>query len=76
MEVSQKTKNRVAMRSSNPTPGHIPRKNCTAKRYREFSAVQWLGLFASTTGSKGLILGQGTKILHGSWHGQKAIEKI
>ena len=27
--------------------------------------VQWLGVQASTAGGKGLIYGQGTKILHG-----------
>ena len=34
-------------------------------------AVQWLRLHTSTAGSTGLILGQGTKILHAAWHGQK-----
>ena len=34
-------------------------------------AVQWLGLRASTAGGRGLIPGQGTKILHAVWHGQK-----
>ena len=34
-------------------------------------AVQWLGLHASTAGGTGLIPGQGTKILHAAWHGQK-----
>ena len=32
-EVPQKTKNRVAIGSSNPSPGHIPRKNCHSKRH-------------------------------------------
>ena len=32
--------------------------------------VQWLRLCASTTGGMGLILGQGTKILHAIWHRQ------
>ena len=32
MEVPQKTKNRVTMLSSNPTPGHIPRENHNSKR--------------------------------------------
>ena len=34
-------------------------------------AVQWLRLRASTAGGTGLIPGQGTKILHAMWHGQK-----
>ena len=34
-------------------------------------AVQWLGLHASTAGGTGLIPGQGTKIPHALWHGQK-----
>ena len=34
-------------------------------------AFQWLGLSSSTSGSVGLISGQGTKILHATWHGQK-----
>ena len=29
--------------------------------------VQWLGLCASTAGGRGLIPGQGTKILHATW---------
>ena len=35
MEVPQKTKNRVTIPSSNPTPGHLPRrnKNSNPKRY-------------------------------------------
>ena len=33
MEASQKTKNRITMESSNPTPGHISRKNHNSKRY-------------------------------------------
>ena len=32
---------------------------------------QWLRLCASTAGDAGLIPGQGTKILHALWHGQK-----
>ena len=47
-----------------PLLGVYPEKNCTSKRYREFPAVQWLGLFASTAGSTGLIPSWGTKILH------------
>ena len=35
------------------------------------SAFQWLGLSSSTSGSMGSISGQGTKILHATWHGQK-----
>ena len=34
-------------------------------------AVQWLGLCASTVGGAGSIPGQGTKIPHATWHGQK-----
>ena len=30
---SSKTKNRVALWSCSPTPGHIPRQNCNSKRY-------------------------------------------
>ena len=33
MEVPQKANNRVAIWSSNPTPGHIPRQNYNSKRY-------------------------------------------
>ena len=33
MEVPQKTKDRVTIGSSNPTPGHISRENHTLKRY-------------------------------------------
>ena len=33
MEVSQKTKKRVALWSSNATPGHIPREHYNSKRY-------------------------------------------
>ena len=33
--------------------------------------VQWLGLCASTAGDMGSIPGQGTKIPHAVWHGQK-----
>ena len=35
MEVPQKTKNRVAIRSSSPTPGHISRQNYNSKRYMD-----------------------------------------
>ena len=34
-------------------------------------AVQWLRLCASNAGSADSILGQGTKIPHAAWHGQK-----
>ena len=34
-------------------------------------AVQWLRLCASTAEGAGLIPGQGSKILHAAWHGQK-----
>ena len=33
--------------------------------------VQWLGLRAFTAGGAGSIPGQGTKIPHAAWHGQK-----
>ena len=33
MEVSPETKTRVAIESSNPTPGYIPRQNFNSKRY-------------------------------------------
>ena len=33
--------------------------------------VQWLGLCTYTIGSMGLIPGQGTKLQHAIWHGQK-----
>ena len=33
--------------------------------------VQWLGLHASTARGTGLIPGQGTKIPHTWWHGQR-----
>ena len=33
MEVPHKTKNRVAIRSSNLTPGHVTRQNYHLKRY-------------------------------------------
>ena len=36
MEVSQKTKNRITVRLSNPTPGHISRQNYNSKRYIHF----------------------------------------
>ena len=32
--------------------------------------VQWLRLCPATSGSVGLIPGQGTKSLHAVWHGQ------
>ena len=31
VETPQKTKNRISIRSSNPTPGHIPRQNYNSK---------------------------------------------
>ena len=34
-------------------------------------AAWWLRLSASTAGAEGSIPGQGTKIFHASWHGQK-----
>ena len=37
--------------------------------------VRWLRLCTSTAGGTGLILGQGTKILHATWHGQKIKKK-
>ena len=33
--------------------------------------VQWLRLCVSTTGGTGSILGQGTKVSHAMWYGQK-----
>ena len=33
MEIPQKTKNRIIIWSSSPTPGHIPRQNYNSKRY-------------------------------------------
>ena len=36
-----------------------------------YLVVQWLRLPASTAGGTGLIPGQGTKILHAAWRGQK-----
>ena len=33
VEVPQKTKNRVALRSSNPIPGHALRQSYNSKRY-------------------------------------------
>ena len=33
MEFPQKTKNRITIQSSNPTPGHTPRQNSNSKRY-------------------------------------------
>ena len=33
--------------------------------------IQWLRLCASNAGDVGLIPGQGTKISHATWHGQK-----
>ena len=33
MEVPEKTKKRVAIRSNNPTPGHLSRQNYNPKRY-------------------------------------------
>ena len=39
--------------------------------YRDFPAVQWLGLRASTAGGAGLIPGQGAKIPHDTWHSPK-----
>ena len=46
------------------------------KNYRGGTSlvVQWLGFHASTAGmvrDTGLIPGQGTKISHATWHGQK-----
>ena len=38
-------------------------------------AVQWLGLCASTAGGTGSIPGQGTKIAHSAWRGQKKKRK-
>ena len=37
-------------------------------------AVQWLGLWASTAGATGSILGQGTKIPHAEQQGQKILK--
>ena len=38
-------------------------------------AVQWLRLRTPYTGGMGLIPGQGTKILHAAWCGQKKKKK-
>ena len=38
-------------------------------------AVQWLRLRTSTAGGAGLISGQGTKIPHAAWRGQKKKKK-
>ena len=38
-------------------------------------AVQWLRLRASTARGMGSIPGQGTKIPHATWHGQKIKKK-
>ena len=35
MEVPQKSENRITIRSSNPTPGHISRQNSNPKRYMQ-----------------------------------------
>ena len=40
----KKTKNRVAIWSSNPTPGHIPRWNCNSKDTRTLTFIAALGL--------------------------------
>ena len=41
----------------------------------DFPVVQWLRLCASNAGGAGSIPGQGTKIPHASWHGQKLKKK-
>ena len=41
--------------------------------YRDFPAVQWLGLSVSTAGGMGSIPGKGTKIPQATQHGQKEI---
>ena len=41
------------------------------KEMRDFLAVQWLKLWASTAGDTGSIPGRGTKILHASWPKKK-----
>ena len=38
---------------------------------RNSLVVQWLGLHASTAGGTGSVPGQGTKIPHAAWQGQK-----
>ena len=45
---------------------------CTRiRRLRTSLAVQWLRLHATTAGGTGSIPGQGTKIPHATWQGQK-----
>ena len=53
MEVPQKTKNRVAIWSSKPTPGHISRQNYNSKRYMGTSLVaQWLRIRLPVQGTR------------------------
>ena len=40
-------------------------------RDETYLVVQWLRLCSSTSGGLGSIPGQGTKISHATWHGQK-----
>ena len=40
-------------------------------KVRNSLLVQWMGLGALTAKGPGSIAGQGTKILHATWHGQK-----
>ena len=48
IEVPQKTKNTVAIWSSNPTPGHIPRQNYNSKRYTHAYVIAALFTIAET----------------------------
>ena len=50
---------------------HTTRKNNSRIYMRGSLVVQWLRLPAPSAGVMGSILGQGTKILHSAWHGQK-----
>ena len=54
MQVSLKTKNETAIRSSDSTPGHVSGENSNSKRYMDFPggpAVRNLPASAGDTGS-------------------------
>ena len=45
IEVPQKTKNRTTIYPNNPTPGHIPRRNCNSKRDNTCTPMFIVALF-------------------------------
>ena len=45
--------------------------SCLKKASGTSLVVQWFGFHTATVGDIGSIPGQGTKILHATWHSQK-----